>query len=63
MGLTCTPRFVRAAAHFLPFPELVLFNEGVLSETYSSNGGLLAISSGGVRDVCAQEDNGLLKHG
>ncbi|TNN44815.1 hypothetical protein EYF80_045000 [Liparis tanakae] len=42
--------------------RLLLFNEAVMSVTYSSNGGLLAVSSGGVRDVRSQEDNRLLEH-
>lgn len=70
MGLTCTPSLseTRRSCTFPFIPrvcvqgQLVLFNEGVISETYSSNGGLLAISSRGVRDICSQEDNRLLKH-
>lgn len=34
----------------------------IILETYSSNGGLLAISSRGVCDIRSQEDNRLLKH-
>lgn len=70
MGLTCT-LWLSETLRSCTFPFiprvcvqglLVLFNEGVISETYSSNGGLLAISSRGVCDICSQEDNWLLKH-
>lgn len=37
-------------------------NARIILETYSSYGGLLAISSRGVRNIRSQEDNRLLKH-